>query len=236
MSSEPPAKRQNTDASDLHELRAAERRMQRDMGAMRRKEAAMVLRIALKEREGAEYREQIREQREALRPSHTQTTTLLLDPAVNAEIMRLREKVKEAQRKEKEAQDQLQASQFQSGSIAGKKLMQKCKELQVRGLAILTAADRRACARRQPRRSYHPTRACTQAENDQLGKDLSEGRVQKLRAEVALQKEYSSELKKALGETREWVEHLSEELDTSQALVLSLRRELNALKSARNAE
>ena len=95
----------------------------------------------------------------------------------------------------------MQASQFQQGSIAGKKLIQKCKELQ--------------------------------AENEQLGKDLSEGRVQKLRADAALQKQYSGELKKALAETREWAEQLMDELDTSQALALSLRRELNALKSTK---
>ena len=77
---------------------------------------------------------------------------------------------------------------------------------------------------------------CAQAENDQLGKDLSEGRVQKLRADAALQKDYSNELKKALGETREWVEHLSEELDTSQALVLQLKRELNALKNSKKED
>ena len=197
MSDEPAAKRQALE-SDLHELRAAERRMQRDVGQHRRRESSMVLRLALKERETAELQQQARELRQALHPSHAQTTTLLLDPAVNAEIMRLREDVKEAQRKEKAAQDELQASQFQSGSIAGKKLIQKCVELQ--------------------------------AENDQLGKDLSEGRVQKLRADAALQKEYAGELRKALDETREWVEHLTEELDTSQALVLSLRRELKQAK------
>jgi hypothetical protein len=193
MSDEPAAKRQAIEA-DLHELRAAERRMQRELGQHRREKSSMVLRLTLKERETAELQQQIRELRTALRPTHTQTSTLLLDPAVNAEIMRLREEVKEAQRKEKEAQDALQASQFQQGSIAGKKLIQKCKELQ--------------------------------AENEQLGKDLSEGRVQKLRADAALQKEYAGELRKALQETREWVEHLMDELETSQALALSLRREL----------
>ena len=198
MSDEPSAKRQALEA-DVYELRAAERRMQSYLGQHRRRESSMVLRLALKERESADLQQQIVELRQALHPSHAQTTTLLLDPAVNAEIMRLREEVKEAQRKEKEAQEQLEASQFQSGSIAGKKLIQKCKELQ--------------------------------AENDQLGKDLSEGRVQKLRADAALQKEYESELKRALNETREWVEHLTEELDTSQALVLAQRRELNALKA-----
>lgn len=104
-----------------------------------------------------------------------------------------------AKRKEQEAKDELQASQFQSGSIAGKKLVNKCKELQ--------------------------------AENDQLGKDLSEGRVQKLKADCALEKEHSQELRKALDERGEWVEQLMEELDTSQALVLSLQKELEAAKS-----
>ena len=198
---EPAAKRQALE-SDLHELRAAERRMQRELGQHRRDKSAMVLRLALKDRETAELQQQILELRAALKPAHSQTAALLLDPAVNSEIMRLREEVKEAQKKEKEAQDALQASQFQQGSIAGKKLIQKCKELQ--------------------------------AENEQLGKDISEGRVQKLRADAALQKEYAGELKKALGETREWVEHLTEELDTSQALALSLRRELNALKAKHN--
>ena len=135
----PAAKRQALEA-DVHELRAAERRMQRDMGQHRRRESSLVLRLALKEREHTDLQGQIGELRTALQPSHAQTTTLLLDPAVNAEIMRLREEVKEAQRKEKEAQDQLQASQFQSGSIAGKKLIQKCKELQVSRRPAMPAA------------------------------------------------------------------------------------------------
>lgn len=38
--------------------------------------------------------------------------------------------MKEAKEKQANAEQELEASQFQSGSIAGKKLMQKCKELQ----------------------------------------------------------------------------------------------------------
>ena len=55
--SEPPAKKQMLEStmeemqSDLHEMRAAERKMMRDMAAMRRKEAQFVFRVALKERE-----------------------------------------------------------------------------------------------------------------------------------------------------------------------------------------
>ena len=194
----PAAKRQALD-SELHDLRAAERRTQREFSQQRRRESALVLRLALKDRECVEAWAQCRSLRQALQPSYVQETSLLLDPAVNAEIMRLREEVELAKKKEQDAKDELQACQFQSGSIPGKKLMNKCKELQ--------------------------------AENDQLGKELSEGQVQKLKADCALQKQHAQELQKALEETREFVEHLTEELDTSQALVFSLRRELHAAKS-----
>lgn len=150
-------KRQASLDSDLHELRAAERRMQRDLASARRKESAIVLRLALKERENSEMREQIQELRQQLRPARTQTTTLMLDPAVNAEMTRLREEVKQAQRKEKVAQDALEASEFQSGSIAGKKLMQKCKDLQVR----LQQPHARRASRLAPRRVLRALdRAC----------------------------------------------------------------------------
>ncbi len=152
---EPDAKRAAI-AADLQELRAAERRTQRELLQQRRRESAIVLRLALKERENAELCQLNEELRGAAQPPHSQAKTLLLDPAVNAEIMRMREEVKASQKREREAHDELQASQFQSGSIAGKKLVQKCKELQ--------------------------------AENEQLGLELSEGRVQKLKADAALQK------------------------------------------------
>ena len=186
------AKRQRLEA-DVHELRASERRMQRDMGQHRRRESGLVLRLALKERENADLQQQIAELRQALHPLHAQQTTLLLDPAVNAEIRRLREQVKEAQAREKEAQAELEASQFSAGSLAGKKLMQKCKDLQT--------------------------------ENEQLGKELSDGRLQKLRAEVAMHKEVAHELGRNLSEAREWAESLLEELETAQATIFELRRE-----------
>ena len=93
----------------------------------------------------------------------------------------------------KEAQAELEASQFSAGSLAGKKLMQKCKDLQT--------------------------------ENEQLGKELSDGRLQKLRAEVAMHKEVAHELGRNLSEAREWAESLLEELETAQATIFELRRE-----------
>ena len=183
-------------SEELEALRAAERHHQLELAGKRRRESALVLKLALKERDTRELQTQVRELRQAMRPAHSQVSKLLLDPSVNAEIMKLREQVKEARQKQANAEQELEASQFQSGSIAGKKLVQKCKELQ--------------------------------AENEQLGEELSEGKVQKLQSEAVLQKEYAAELAKALAETREWVEQLHEELDVSQAAILQLRRERTA--------
>ncbi|EOD16093.1 hypothetical protein EMIHUDRAFT_353222 [Emiliania huxleyi CCMP1516] len=117
------------------------------------------------------------------------------------EIRRLREELKASQKREAALRDELEASQFQSGSIAGKKLVQKCRELQ--------------------------------SENEQLGKDVSEGRMQQLRAEVGMHKDYASEQRKSIGEMREWIEQLSDELEVAQGTIFSLRRELKDEKAMR---
>lgn len=93
---------------------------------------------------------------------------------------------------------------YRSGSIAGKKLVQKCKELQ--------------------------------EENEQLGREVTEGRMQALRAEAAMHREHASELRNSLGETREWVESLMEELETAQATIFSLRREVSQAKQANRSK
>lgn len=125
----------------------------------------------------------------------------MLDPAMAGEIRRLREELKASQKREAALRDELEASQFQSGSIAGKKLVQKCRELQ--------------------------------SENEQLGKDVSEGRMQQLRAEVGMHKDYASEQRKSIGEMREWIEQLSDELEVAQGTIFSLRRELKDEKAMR---
>jgi len=130
--------------------------------------------------------------------------------------------LKASQKREAALRDELEASQFQcarsrrgpsdalpthavlpgrSGSIAGKKLVQKCRELQ--------------------------------SENEQLGKDVSEGRMQQLRAEVGMHKDYASEQRKSIGEMREWIEQLSDELEVAQGTIFSLRRELKDEKAMR---
>jgi hypothetical protein len=53
-----------------------------------------------------------------------------------------------------------------------------------------------------------------------------------LRAEAAAHRDHASELSVALGETREWVEALMDELEIAQATILGLRRELSHAKEA----
>jgi len=53
-----------------------------------------------------------------------------------------------------------------------------------------------------------------------------------LRAEAAVHRDHAAELGRALGETREWVEALMDELEVAQATILGLRRELSQAKEA----
>lgn len=78
-------------AEELETLRASERQLELQLAQQRRREGALVLRVAVKDRELREAREAL--QRSRLTPQHVQVETLMLDPAVNGEIMKLREQV-----------------------------------------------------------------------------------------------------------------------------------------------
>jgi hypothetical protein len=60
----------------------------------------------------------------------TQLKQSLLDPAINLQFQKLREESEENEKKLKQAQEELEAVQFTSQSITGKKLLAKCRLLQ----------------------------------------------------------------------------------------------------------
>jgi hypothetical protein len=78
-------------ADELETLRASERQLELKLAQQRRREGALVLRVAVKDRELREARESL--QRSSTTPQQVQVETLMLDPAVNGEIMKLREQV-----------------------------------------------------------------------------------------------------------------------------------------------
>jgi len=63
-------------------------------------------------------------------------------------------------------------------------------------------------------------------ENQELGKQLSQGRIAQLEAELALQKKYSEELKGSQDEMNEFVIQLDEEVEGMQATICVLQQQL----------
>ena len=63
-------------------------------------------------------------------------------------------------------------------------------------------------------------------ENEELGKQLSEGRVARLEAQLALQKNYAQQLKKSREELNQVVLQLDEELEAFQSTVIALENKL----------
>ncbi|CAK8672478.1 unnamed protein product [Clavelina lepadiformis] len=68
------------------------------------------------------------------------------------------------------------------------------------------------------------------AENQDLGRQLSQGKTAKLEAELALQKKYSEELKTSQDELNEFVIQLDEEVEGMESTIQVLQQQLAATK------
>eukprot|EP00731_Ephydatia_muelleri_P032429 Em0023g936a len=69
-------------------------------------------------------------------------------------------------------------------------------------------------------------------ENQELGKQISQGRVAQLEAEISLQKKYTQEVKSALDELSEFVIQLDEEVEAMQSTILHLQQQLKESREA----
>ncbi|XP_075869554.1 pre-mRNA-splicing regulator WTAP [Nelusetta ayraudi] len=63
-------------------------------------------------------------------------------------------------------------------------------------------------------------------ENQELGRQLSQGRIAQLEAELALQKKYSEELKSSQDELNDFIIQLDEEVEGMQSTILALQQQL----------
>ncbi|XP_018421116.1 PREDICTED: pre-mRNA-splicing regulator WTAP isoform X2 [Nanorana parkeri] len=63
-------------------------------------------------------------------------------------------------------------------------------------------------------------------ENQELGRQLSQGRIAQLEAELALQKKYSEELKSSQDELNDFIIQLDEEVEGMQSTILLLQQQL----------
>ncbi|CAI5469426.1 unnamed protein product [Closterium sp. Yama58-4] len=111
-------------------VREAEAQLQEKLLAARRREAAMLIRLAGREQEVVAVNEQLQQVLESMQPASTQTRSLLLDAAIHAEFKRLKTESEALERRVRELQDDLAAVQFTPHSKNGKMLMAKCRTLQ----------------------------------------------------------------------------------------------------------
>jgi len=166
----------------------------------RKRDRSLVMRLSTKEQEIHDLQIQVNDFRQALSPHTKQIVGTLFDPAVNMYVLKLREDIKNLEKKLKQTQDDLEAQRFTPHSITGRKLMAKCRALQ--------------------------------DENEELGRQISEGQLHKLSQETALQREYSEELKSSLNEANDFVLQLDEETEVLQQTVLTLQRQLKEYQRA----
>ncbi|GJP33571.1 hypothetical protein CLOM_g18098 [Closterium sp. NIES-68] len=110
--------------------RETEAQLQEKLLAARRREAAMLIRLAGREQEVVAVKEQLQQVLDSMQPASTQTRSLLLDAAIHAEFKRLKTESEALERRVRELQDDLAAVQFTPHSKNGKMLMAKCRTLQ----------------------------------------------------------------------------------------------------------
>jgi uncharacterized coiled-coil protein SlyX len=197
------------------QVRTQDAKTRKAMEDVVRRDNVLTIRLAQKEEELKELQNTAVEFSHSLSASVAQWRNNLLDPGVNYQFTKLKEELKEKDAKLKKLQEDFEAALFTPTSIQGKKLM-VCDVC----LFSCTYSD-----------SWCPPQAkcrLLQEENEEFGMKLNEGRISKLECELALQKEYSEELKKSLTESNGWVTAIEEDLLRLQATVLQLREQVSS--------
>ncbi|CAM6093192.1 unnamed protein product [Calypogeia fissa] len=178
----------------FQKLQASEMKLKEQLLSAKRREGAMLVKLAGKEQEIVDLKSMVHDLRLMLRPPMLQARRLLLDPAVHAEFTRMKKELEAAEKKVKELQDDLAAVQFTPHSKNGKMLMAKCRTLQ--------------------------------EENEEIGREASEGKMHELGTKLAMQKFLTLELRRGYQELFEYVEDLNYEAERSQQTIYLLQRQI----------
>lgn len=178
----------------LQKSQASEGQLKDQIFNAKRREGAMLVKLANKEQEIVELKTVVHDLKLMMKPPAVQARRLLLDPAIHAEFTRMKKELENAEKKVKELQDDLGAVQFTPHSKNGKMLMAKCRTLQ--------------------------------EENEEIGREASEGKIHELGTKLAMQKSLNSELKRGYQELYEYVEELTEEAEQSHEMASLLQRQL----------
>eukprot|EP00897_Mesotaenium_endlicherianum_P001067 jgi/Mesen1/10961/ME000096S10539 len=179
---------------EMRKQQAANTMLTHELEAMKRRENVLLLKLLANDADLVDLKMQVRGMTEQLRPNHTLTRQLLLDPAVHSEFTYLKRELQVAEKKAKELHDDLAAVQFTPHSKNGKMLMAKCRALQ--------------------------------EENEEIGREASEGKMHEVENKLALQRHLNAELKRGYQELQECVDDINEEAERLQHTVYMLQRQV----------
>lgn len=115
--------------AEISVLRETEDRLKQQHTDLIIREKVLVRRLAAKEQEIQEYASQLSELKAAQAPSAAALRQVLLDPAVNLLLQRLRQELATTRTRLEETQNELSAWKFTPDSNTGKRLMAKCRLL-----------------------------------------------------------------------------------------------------------
>ncbi|CAI8046295.1 Pre-mRNA-splicing regulator WTAP [Geodia barretti] len=185
-------------AEEVAKLKENETRLQLRVQEAQRRENVLNMRLATKQQETQEIMSQLHDLKQAQSSESSQLHSLMVDPAVNVMFSSMKKQLKEYKEKAGACSERPQCMEIHSRQV-------ECSDLVVTGKKMMAKC-----------------RSLIQ-ENAELGKQISQGRVAQLEAEIALQKKCNQEIKTAQDELNEFVIQLDEEVDSMMSFVLSLQ-------------
>eukprot|EP00887_Chlorella_sp_A99_P001621 scaffold8.g1621.t1 len=179
--------------TELQRSQAAEAQLKEEVAALRQREAALQAEACSRSAENLQLRRELSAARQAAEPSVVQLRQLLLDPAVNREVSRLRTELEARMRELAVLKEELATVAFSGSDGKGRMLVAKCRALQ-------------------------------QEENDELNRQLGEGRIAALERALAASREQLAELKATYAELEDHAHALDDESELLQQQLLLGRR------------
>uniref|UniRef100_T1JJM3 Pre-mRNA-splicing regulator WTAP n=1 Tax=Strigamia maritima TaxID=126957 RepID=T1JJM3_STRMM len=228
------------DSRELLSLRESEDKLRQQQLEATRRENLLVVRLAAKEQEMQEYASQIQELKQSQTPGSSQLRSTLLDPAVNLMFENMKKELIATKAKLEETQNELSAWKFTPD---------RWRHLLNFAHSLCFPVERVSQASEAGDIVHVPARHYTAAlkilntgkrlmakcrllyqENEELGKMISSGRMAKLEGDLALQKNFSEEMKKSQTELDDFLLELDEDVEGMQSTILYLQQQLKESK------
>ena len=202
---------------------ASQSRLPEDPSNGPRQDAFLHLMLSERNLEAVDLRRELSAALGAADPNVVQLKQLMLDPALNREFVRLRTELEASKMELRAAKVELAASTFSPESELGKKLVAKCRAL---------ADENEEMAKGIVKGNLnYCTISIFNCSPLHIATDLSEGRVHQLETQLAMAREYASEMRAQTLELEEHCTVMDEELEELQMEAFALRKEVADLKS-----